>query len=606
VKHLIKELQRRGVWRAGLVYLAGAWLVVQVLETLVPIFGLPETSIRWVVIALAIGVVPVVALSWAFEWTDQGLRSTADVAKDPAVPKTGRRKFDRLIIVAFAVALGYFAFDRFVLQPGNELAPGSHASLAVAVLPFQTLGPEAGREYFTDGVHEELIAQLSQIQSLAVRSRTSVMPYRKRTQSLGEIAHALAADMIVEGSVRHVGQRVRVTAQLIDTHTDRHLWTGSFDAELSVQNLFDIQAQAAREIAGALETRLSTTGRPASTDLPTESLEAYDRFLLGKYHYRKSRLDDLRLSVEYLESAVALDPEFAEAWDWLAFAHSHSGTSNGWLLPKDAYPKAQAAALRALELDPTRTESRALLGYLRGVYDWDWPGSLAALEYALTLSPDTPGTIWSYAYVLAIVGRHEEALRLVNAFADAHPDDARSHAEVAYRLLDAGRFQDALARVHHALSLGGEPGPLHDLAGVALIGLGRYEAAADRLEQAAGFQGRSHDVLGHLGFAYARGGRPDSAREVLAELRDRRPRELVSPLSLAVVLNGLGERDAALTQLERAADERHREACIAGYSPMLADLRDELRFQAVLARMGLPNQTPPAEPRVAPLSTRRR
>jgi Flp pilus assembly protein TadD len=159
--------------------------------------------------------------------------------------------------------------------------------------------------------------------------------------------------------------------------------------------------------------------------------------------------------------------------------------------------------------------------------------------------------------------------------------------------------------VHLALSLGGEPGPLHDLAGVALIGLGRYEAAADRLEQAAGFQGRSHDVLGHLGFAYARGGRLDSAREVLAELQDRRPRELVSPLSLAFVLNGLGESDAALTQLERAADERHREVCIAGYSPMLADLRGEPRFQAVLARMGLPNQTSPGAARVAPLNSRR-
>lgn len=605
MKHLINELQRRGVWRAVLVYLAGAWLVVQVLETLVPIFGMPETSIRWVVIVLAVGVVPVVALSWAFEWTAEGLRANADVAQDPAVRRAGRRRFDRLVIAVFAVALAYLAFDKFVLQRGDESESGSQAALAIAVLPFQTLGEEAGREYFTDGVHEELIARLSQIQSLAVRSRTSVMPYRERSQSLGQIAQALAADMIVEGSVRHVGQRVKVSAQLIDARTDRNLWTGSFDAELTVQNLFNIQAQAAREIAGALETKLSTSGRPANAELPTENLEAYDRFLLGKYHYRKSRLDDLRLSVEYLESAVALDPEFAEAWDWLAFAHSHSGTSNGWLLPKDAYPKAQAAALRALDLDPTRTESRALLGYLRGVYQWDWPGALAALEHALSLSPDTSGTIWSYGYVLAIVGRHEEALRLVEAFADAHPDDARGQAEVAYRLLDAGRYQDALARVHLALSLGGEPGPLHDLAGMALIGLGRYEAAADRLEQAVGFQGRSHDVLGHLGFAYARGGRPDAAREVLAELQDRRPRELVSPLSLAFVLNGLGERDAALTQLERAADERHREVCIAGYSPMLADLRAEPRFRAVLARMGLPDQAPPAVTQRAPLGSRR-
>lgn len=590
MKHFIEELRRRGVLRAGLVYLASAWLVVQVLETLVPIFGLPETSIRWVVIALGLGLIPVVTLSWTFEWTIHGLRKDTEVSRDPVARAAGKRKFDRLIIAAVAVALGYLAIDRFVLKPPHEPADASRSSVAVAVLPFQTLGAETGREYFTDGVHEELLAQLSQVQSLAVRSRTSVMPYRRRTQSLGEIAQALAADMIVEGSVRHAGQRVRVTAQLIDTRTDEHLWTGSFDAELTVQNLFDIQAQAAREIAGALETKLSTVGRVASADLPTQDLEAYDHFLLGKYHYRKSRVDDLRLSVEHLESAVALDPKFAEAWDWLAFAHSHSGTSNGWLLPKDAYPKAQAAALRALELDPTRTESRALLGYLRGVYDWDWPGALVALDRAVALSPDTSGTIWSYGYVLSIMGRHDDALKVTAGFADSNPDDPRGHAEVAYRLVDAGRYQDALARIHRALSLGGEPGPLHDLAGVALIGLGRYGAAVDRLEQAAGFQGRAHDVLGRLGFAYARSDRLDSAREVLAELQDRRPRELVSPVSLAFVLAGMGETDAAMTQLERAADERQREVCVAGYSPLLADLRAEPRFRALLARMGLSHQ----------------
>ena len=357
MKHFVEELRRRGVFRIALVYLASAWLAVQVLETLVPIFGLPETSIRWVVIALVVGIIPVVAISWSFEWTARGLLKDVEVRKDPGARVARRRIIDRVIIVVFAAALGYFVFDRFVLQANRGPAIASGRGIAIAVLPFQTLGAEPGSEYFTEGVHEELIAQLAQIQSLAVRSRTSVMPYRNHTEPVAEIARVLAADMIVEGSDRHAGERVRVTAQLIDTRTDAHLWSGSFDAELTVQNLFEIQAQAARQIAGALEVTLAPMESAAARHLPTENLEAYDHFLLGKYHYRKSRLDDLRLSVTHLETAVALDPQFADAWDWLAFAHSHSGTSNGWLLPKDAYPKAQAAALRALEL---RSDARGI------------------------------------------------------------------------------------------------------------------------------------------------------------------------------------------------------------------------------------------------------
>ena len=246
MKHFIKELRRRGVLRIGLVYLAGSWLVVQVLETLVPIFGLPETSIRWVVIALAVGFIPALALSWAFEWTNHGLRKDSVVESDPGVRAAGRRRLDRIIIAVFAVALGYFALDRWVLQPSSQSVIPSPDSIAVAVLPFQTLGAQAGREYFTDGVHEELIVQLSQIQGLAVRSRTSVVPYRDHAQPLGDIARALGVSAIVEGSVRHAGDRVHVTAQLIDSRTDEHLWAGSFDAELTVYNLFQIQARAAR------------------------------------------------------------------------------------------------------------------------------------------------------------------------------------------------------------------------------------------------------------------------------------------------------------------------------------------------------------------------
>jgi len=435
---------------------------------------------------------------------------------------------------------------------------------------------------------------LSSNPALEVISRTSVMPYRGSKSSAREIGAALGAGAIIEGSVRYADGRVRVTAQLIDATTDTHLWAENFDRELTLQSLFAIQSEIAERVADGLQARFDAAqDGAAGTKLPTRDLQAYDEFLLGKYHYRKLQPEDLRASVQHLERAVERDPAFAEAWDWLAYAWNHSGTEQGWTTPRDAYPRAQAAAVHALELDPKLATSRALLGYLRAVYDWDWAGGLAELEQAMKQDPSDTGTVWSYAYVLSVIGQHDRAVALTSDLARASPNVGRVQLELAYRLNDAQRYADAKTTAQRSLELGAETGLAYDVLGMANLGLGDVEAAVSAFEQAADLQRRAPDILGHLAFAYARAGREEDARALLEELKTRGNGVYVSPLVFADIAAGLGERDTAFDMLEQAATERVRGVLSVAGNPIFADLRGDARMDALLKQTGLPAAATP-------------
>ena len=487
-------------------------------------------------------------------------------------------RFMALAGLVVLAAVGAWRLSQDVVPSGD---------IAVAVLPFADLS-ESGKQYFADGVHEELIGELSQIGALVVRSRTSTLQYRERDVSVGEIARALEVDVIVDGSVRQEGDRVRVAAQLVRATSDENLWADSIERSLSVANLFSIQNEIAQEIAGALELTLGGHSAPSGPQLPTKHLDAYDAFMLGKFHYRRQLPGDIRESVRRFERAVELDPSFVEAWDWLAYAYNHAATSIGYLPPRDAYPKARAAALRALELDPGLATALSILGYIRAVYDRDWVGAVADLERALELDPKDSGTVWSLAHVYAILGRHDEAIGLAHSFADEFDMEGRNHLEVANRLLDAGRYQDAVARLDLALNRGAEPAMVADARGVALLGLGQVEAAAAAFEFAVDAKKRHPGTVGRLAFAYAQSGRRNEAVELLDELLLRADSEPVSSLALATIHAGLGNKDRAIEEVETAAALGGRETLGLSNDLFLQSLRGEPAFDALVAELKLP------------------
>ena len=314
-----------------------------------------------------------------------------------------------------------------------------------------------------------------------------------------------------------------MTAQLTDVGTDSVLWADIFDRALTLEALFDMQSDIADGVAAGLKRSLAVADARAAP-LPTASLPAYEAFLLGKYHYRRKQPGDSKLAIEQFEAAVEADADFAVAWDWLAYAWNDAGVDVEWTTPARAFPRARAAALRALELDPKLATSSALLGYLRAAFDWDWQDGVAELERAVAAAPAESGTVWSYAYVLALLGRHEEAVARVRALADALPEDGRLKQEVAERLIDAGRFAEAAEFANAALGTGAEQGQSRDLLGCAAFGAGDFATAVGELERAAVLQQRAAPVVGRLAAAYARVGREDDARALLGELRRARPR----------------------------------------------------------------------------------
>jgi len=418
------ELKRRNVIRMAGLYLVGAWLVVQVAGTVLPMFGAPEWLPRTIVVLLVIGFVPAVIFSWVFELTPEGLKREEDVAPEQSItPQTGRR-MDRMIIVVLVLALGYFAFDKFVLTPRREAAlmaratPNESRSLvsakSIAVLPFENRSEEKQNEYFADGVQDEILTDLAKIADLKVISRTSVLQYKSGVaRNLREVAQQLGVANVVEGSVQRSGNKVRVNAQLIDARNDAHLWAQTYDRNLD--DVFAIQSEIAKAIADQLQAKLSPAEKIAIEQRPTSDLTAFDQYSRAKTLILTTSLGgsadtNLLPAIELLNSAVARDPTFHAAFCQLVFAHD-------WLYSNldDHTPArvaaAEAALQRAIELRPNAAETHLAHGaHLYNAFR-DYKGALSELEAARAGLPNDPRILEWTAYILRRQGKPEEGLR---------------------------------------------------------------------------------------------------------------------------------------------------------------------------------------------------
>lgn len=496
------------------------------------------------------------------------------VPKDAGPAPPQHRRYPRLVIAIATTALVVLG-----LFLGFRGGPETPTISTLAVLPFTDLSEGRDFAFFADGMQEELLSRLARLDEVAVLSRTSAEQYRDTTERIPDISRELNADGIIEGSVRVSDDRVRITVQLIEGATDRHIWTETYEEQLTVENVFSIQNDVANRIAETLKLAYRRR-QSGALGLPTSDIDAYNLYLLGRHHTFRQTPESLELAVRYLDQAIARDPDFAEAYAALGWAYSFLGSEYGRREPRSVLPRAREAALRALELDDRMADAHSLYADILTWYDWEF--ELAETEYRRTMALD-PLNVLGYALFLSTQGRHDEAIEIVERRLEATPDDHYVQVNAGWRYLHAGRLDDA---IRAARSAGDHPDSA-SLLGFSKLAQGNLAEATAVFEEDLRGSGRGQMQLGNLAYAYFRIGERSKAQALLDELEAQAEARYVSPVLLAAIHFAEGNEPRGYELLDTAVDARARGLIFLNVSVSFADQRGDPRFTAVLNRVGL-------------------
>ena len=592
---LFTELKRRNVFRVAIAYIVSAWLIIQVAETIFPLFGFGDTPARIVVIFLAIGFPLFMAFSWVFEFTPEGLMLEKDVKHEKSVaPKTGK-KLDHMIIVLLALALGYFAFDKFILDPArddqiaesarqegrSEALIESYGDNSIAVLPFANMSSDPEQEYFSDGISEELLNLLAKIPDLRVISRSSAFSFKGKDLDIPTIATQLNVAHILEGSVRKAGSQVRITAQLIEAGSDTHLWSQTYDRELA--NIFALQDEIAGEIAGKLQ---ATLVEPAQTAKPTESEAAYDKYLRGWHFIRQGwRPEDFLKAEEYFRAAIEIDPEYAQAYALLA-ANYNAMANLLFSPPVEVLPRALEAADKALALDDRLPEAWYARGWVAISYEFDWRNAEKMFRRAIELAPSNYLGYQGLTLAMTMAGRYDDALAAARQAFTLDPLTIWTRntlSEVTYRSRD---YDDAIENTLAILEI--QPGDalMTGFLGWQYIQKNMPEEALRYADSAMELADGNPNLELCAAVVYANLGMISKAREILDRAERKRATQLVSPGWMAVVYAALGESDQAFRWLDLAVDFRDSFVFCLDY-PAFDPIRSDPRFDELCERFGM-------------------
>ena len=469
----LAELKRRNVIRVAVAYVIVSWLLLQVSDTLVPALRLPEWFHSGVAFLLIIGFPIALILAWAFELTPEGLRKDKDVDRLKSAASVSGRKLDITIITALALALAYFAYDEFVIEPTqeSEAAPeiiATEVGQSIAVLPFINMSPDPDQEYFADGLSEEILNLLAKLPELKVVARTSSFAYKGKNEDIRLIGEALDVKTILEGSVRKSGDRIRVTAQLIDAADGSHIWSETYDRTMT--DVFEVQDDVAAAIIDALEIHVDTI---PTRGRPTEVADAYALYLNAR---ASLNTQDHQAAETALLQATALDPEFAEAYELLAHVYS-LGFIPGY--QDGTTRQMRGAADKALAIDPDLVFARAIS--LMGNSDGNSVvGVIEAYSRAARERPSEPAILRNLTWYLMITGYLDEALRAARRRVEIDPLSSIAHNRYAAVLNSLGRVNEAVAAMEAGDAL--TPIRMDWFIGELYLAENRDEAAIERMQ----------------------------------------------------------------------------------------------------------------------------
>jgi serine/threonine-protein kinase len=468
--------------------------------------------------------------------------------------------------------------------PDTEKILGAEWKKSIAVLPFSNLSPEREQDYFCDGLTEEIINALSHIRELRVVARTSAFAFKGKEIDIREVGEKLNVGAVLEGSVRKAGDRLRITAQLINVADGYHLWSERFDREM--KDVFNIQDEVTLEIVDKLKIELLGKEREQVIKRYTDNLEAHNLLLKGWYFWAKRTKEGLKRSLECLNQALEIDPAYALAHAQLAF----NFVSLGWLgftRPHEAFPKAKAAAQKALELDSSLPQAYCSLAFVSLLYDWDWTAAEKGLKKALSLNPGLDNAHFGYAVFLASLGRHEESVLALKKAVELDPLSLRMNAELGYCFRLARRYDEAQEQLKKTIEMDPNFGLAHDYMGILYNNKGLYKEAIPEIQQGIELTGGFSGAFGHLGYAYAMLGQKDEAEKILHGLEERAKEEYIGPTTLMLIHTALGEIKKWFECLEKAMEERDPLLPLMKVLPEFDIVRSDPRFKAFLKKMNL-------------------
>ena len=455
---------------------------------------------------------------------------------------------------------------------------------SIAVLPLENLSSYPDQEYFADGMTEELITDLGKISALRVISRTSVMHYKGTAKTLPEIARELNVDAVVEGAVMRSGDRVRITAQLIQAATDKHLWAETYERDL--RDVLALQDEVAQDITSEIQIELTPQQQAWFASARPVSPEAHEAYLMGRYYWNKRTEAGVKKAIVYFHIAIEKDPGYALAYAGLADAYVV-------LVPwearatKEALPEARAAARKALQIDSTLAEAHATLG-MSNLYDLDWLGAESEFKRAIELNASNATAHEWYSLTLASIGRWDKAMEEANRAQVLDPHSLVMRAVVGWVFLLSGQYQQAIGQEQKTLQMDPDFVPALLYLGLAYDQKERYQEATAALERANKLSGGSPFALAELARTYALSGQRGRAIEVFKELRGLSKRRYVPSFKIAVVYAALGQNGRAFTWLEKAYNDHDQGLSNVKVDPRLDPLRSDPRYQDLLRRMNFP------------------
>lgn len=481
------------------------------------------------------------------------------------------------LLILLVVSVAYYVNKQF-LQP----KPTTNAEKSIAVLPFTDMSQAKDQEFFSDGLTEDIITQLAKIKAFKVTSRTSVMQYKNNTKSIKQIGQELGASHILEGSVQHSGDQVRITAQLINTSTDEHLWAESYDR--SMKDIFSIQTDIATQIANALKAKLSPEEQLRIEKKYTNNTEAYQLYLQGRYYWNQRLAGPVRKSIDYFKQAIAKDSSYALAYAGLGDAYLMLGVYSV-LKPNESFPIGKSYAEKALQLDPTLAEAYSTLLDISIHYDWDLAAAEKYFQKAVEVNPQYANAYHWHSEVLILRKQFEEAIRETHAALEIEPYSLIINVQLGIDYLYEGKLTQAVDQLKKTLAFDSTFSIAHYRIGTAYIGLKQYNEAEHHLRLATELVPGNTRYLSTLGFAKSLVGKKDEARKIQQDLLAQMKNKYVPAFDLAVISLALGENQEALTYLEEAYREREPWMPFIGTNLLFNSLFSDEQFQDLVKRI---------------------